>query len=198
MNWAAAKGGKEASTNSADIFKLWKAACYWHHQWPLKTQGRKQKSCHASSLGILIHTWCWGQPSWQWQLPRWQRGAAVFRASAPRGWQKELCKGDCMTLGALDWGTSLSLSAKLLSPKFHQAHEGGFWFFWGVFLKLRVKIGHCRKQLLSQLLRHYFWIPKLSVFKKQLREKLVLQYVINFVIVKAFFLSTSLITLFTK
>lgn len=38
----------------------------------------------------------------------------------------------------------------------------------------------------------------LGVFKKQLREKLVLQYVINFVIVGAFFLSTSLITLFTK
>lgn len=38
----------------------------------------------------------------------------------------------------------------------------------------------------------------LRVFKKQLREELVLQYVINFVIVRAFFLSTSLITLFTK
>lgn len=56
------------------------------------------------------------------------KGAAVFRASAPRGWQKELCNSDCVTLGTPDHGTSLSLSAKLLSPKFHQAHAGGCFF----------------------------------------------------------------------
>lgn len=35
-----------------------------------------------------------------------------------------------------------------------------------LFPKLTVKIGHCRKQLLCQLLKHYFWIPKILSFQK--------------------------------
>lgn len=89
VSYAAAKGGKEASTHAAEYtaawknrFKLCKAACYWHHQRPVKTWGSKQKSCRASSHAVPIHICCWAQPSWQWQLPWWQRGAAVPCSSA--------------------------------------------------------------------------------------------------------------------
>lgn len=50
-----------------------------------------------------------------------------------------------------------------VSPGLCRWWFGGFW--WG-FFKLTVKIGQCRKQLLCQLLRNYFWIPKLSEFSK--------------------------------
>lgn len=46
-----------------NVFKLWNTACYWHHQWPSKTQGRKQKNCHASFLTVLIYTCCWDSPA---------------------------------------------------------------------------------------------------------------------------------------
>lgn len=50
-----------------------------------------------------------------------------------------------------------------VSPGLCRWWFGGFW--WG-FFKLTVKIGQCRKRLLCQLLRNYFWIPKLSEFSK--------------------------------
>ena len=47
----------------------------------------------------------------------------------------------------------------------------GLLFVWFFFLKLVMKLGHCSKQLLCQLLRHYFWITKLSEFSKSSWEK---------------------------
>lgn len=151
------------------MFKLWKAASYWHHQWPLKTQGRKEKSCHPLPYRFIPAAGDSPAASGSCLGGKEMLLCFVPLSLCPHkgAVEQRLCDPGCAGPREFPF-TEGKVTFSSVSPGSWRWWFGGFWW---VFFKLTVKIGHCRKQLLCQLLRNYFWIPKLSEFSKSSWEK---------------------------